>query len=824
MKVSYRKINEFLDLQLSAMDAATVLTATGLEIEGVETVDDIQGGLRGLVVGAISECEQHPNADRLRCCKVDVGEDEPLDIVCGAPNAAKGLKVVVATIGTELFPEGGDPFKIKKGKIRGEVSNGMLCGAEEVGIGEPNGGIIELDEKWGPGTALSKVFGVGSDSILEIGLTPNRNDAMGHWGVARDLRAGLLHGTVQEFTQKDLPEVSMLKRMKIDFEKGLSNGFKAEIDASVSALTPRYTLIEIEGLTMGPSPDHAQRFLRSIGCAPINNVVDATNYVLHELGQPLHAFDADTIQGSLNVRFASKNEKITTLDGEKRDLNEKDLVIADSNEAMCIAGVFGSQKHGVSNGTKRILLESAFFNPVSIRKSAKRHGLSTDASFRFEREVDPNLIQAAGERAAELICEWSGGHVVGAVKLGKSGVAPGYQVELEWEMLDKLVGQKLDRTHVMSILKSLEIEVIQEEEGKLNLLVPAYRSDVTRPADVVEEILRIHGFDQINIPTRISSTLEIPSGPDREDILFGLSATLVARGFNEIMSNSLTKSSYAECVKDGDLDPSKTVEILNPLSGDLGVMRQSLVFQGLEAISRNRNYKSMDLRFFELGRTYQVNEKGQTQGYKETEHLSLWVTGRKMPVNWNSQDEHVDLFTLKEAVSALLEQVGVRTKVSEMVDEGGLMLEGNVIKVGNNVIGRFGQVHPEVTKMCKVDAPVFWADLRLKPLLKARKKRKIIATELPKFPSVKRDLSFILDKSVSFESIKEVAFKAENKILKNVSLFDVYEGDKLEKGKVSYAIGLTLQDVSKTLTDKQIDKSVARILAEITKTTGATLR
>ena len=824
MKVSYRKINEFLDLQFTAIEAATVLTATGLEIEGVETVDDIQGGLRGLVVGAIINCEQHPNADRLRCCKVDVGESEPLEIVCGAPNAAKGLKVVVATIGTELFPEDGDSFKIKKGKIRGEVSNGMLCGAEEVGIGVPNGGIIELDEKWEAGTALSEVFGVGSDDVLEIGLTPNRNDAMGHLGVARDLRAGLLHGTVQEFTQNGLGEVKVPKSMQIDFGRGLSGGFRAEVEANASELSPRYTLIEIEGIKIAPSPDHAQRFLRSIGCAPINNVVDATNYVLHELGQPLHAFDADKIKGELRVRLATKSEKITTLDGEKRELSDSDLVIADSNEAMCIAGVFGSEKHGVSNGTTRILLESAFFNPVSVRKSAKRHGLSTDASFRFEREVDPNLIKDAGERAAKLICEWSGGSVVGATELGETGISPGYKVDLEWEMLDKLIGQKLDRTHVMSILKSLDIEVVQESENKLNLMVPAYRSDVTRPADVVEEILRIHGFDQINIPTRISSTLEVPSGPDREDILFGLASTLVSLGFNEIMSNSLTKSSYAECVKDGDLDPSKTVEILNPLSGDLGVLRQSLVFQGIEAIARNRNYKSIDLRLFELGRTYQVNEKGLTQGYKETEHLSLWMTGRKVPVNWNAQDDNVDMFTLKQAIGALLDQIGIRSKVSEMVDKGGLLLEGNIIKIGNNVIGRFGQVHPNVTKTCKVDEPIFWADLLVKPLLKARKKRKLIAKELPKFPSVKRDLSLILDKGVSFESIKEVAFKAESKILKDLSLFDVYEGDKLEKGKVSYAVGLVLQDANKTLTDKQIDKSVSRILDEITKATGAKLR
>jgi phenylalanyl-tRNA synthetase beta chain len=633
-----------------------------------------------------------------------------------------------------------------------------------------------------------------------------------------------LHGTVKEFTQSSLSEVKLLKSMKIDFGSGLSDGFQAEIESTALDLATRYTLIEIDGLKIEPSPEHAQRFLRSIGCAPINNVVDATNYVLNELGQPLHAFDADKVKGELRVRLATEGETITTLDGENRELCDKDLVIADSNEAMCIAGVFGSEKHGVSNGTTRILLESAFFNPVSIRKSAKKHGLSTDASFRFEREVDPNLIKAAGERAAELICEWSGGKVVGAVELGETEISPGVAVDLEWEMLDKIIGQKLERTHVMSILKSLDIDVIREDKDKLNLLVPAYRGDVTRTADVVEEILRIHGFDQINIPSRISSTLEVHTGQDREDILFGLASTLVSRGFNEIISNSLTKSSYAECVKDADLDPSKTVDILNPLSGDLGVMRQSLVFQGIEAIARNRNHKSTDLKFFELGRTYQVNKKGQTQGYIETEHISLWVTGRKVPLNWNENEEKVDLFTLKEAVGTLLDQVGVRSKVNEMMDEGGILLEGNVIKIGSNVIGRFGQVHPDVTKMCEVDEPVFWGDLLIEPLLKARKKRTIIAKELPKFPSVKRDLSLVLDKVVSFESIKEVAYKSENKLLKEVSLFDVYEGDKIEKGKVSYAIGLILQDESKTLTDKQIDKSVARILEGITKATGATLR
>ena len=823
MKVSYRKIKEFLNVTLSADDAAVVLTATGLEIEAVETVDDVPGGLHGLVVGHITECHQHPNADRLRCCKVDVGSGDELDIVCGAPNAAEGLKVVVATVGTEIFPIEGEPLKIKKGKIRGEASLGMLCGAEEVGVGTPNGGIIQVDQKWSPGTLVSEVFNVGSDEVLEIGLTPNRNDAMGHFGVARDLRAGLIHGTVSEFTQTELDKVRTPGRTNIDFSTGLTGGFKASVEAS--DLAPRYTLVELEGVTIAPSPEHAQRFLRGIGCAPINNVVDATNYVLHELGQPLHAFDTETIQGELKVRLAISGEEIKTLDSKERKLNSSDLVIADANEAMCIAGVFGSSKHGVSDSTTRILLESAFFNPVSVRKSAKRHGLSTDASFRFERQVDPNMVNASVERAAELICEWSGAKIVGAVELGETDSAPGYEVDLEWDMLDKVIGSKLDRTHVKSILESLDIEVRSEDKAGMNLMVSAYRSDVTRPADVVEEILRIHGFDQIEIPSRISSTLEVSSEPDKEDILFGLASTLVARGYNEIMSNSLTKASYSEqCWKDSDLNPKTTVEILNPLSGDLGVMRQSLVFQGLEAIERNTNHRSPDLKLFEFGRTYQVNDKGETSGYKETEHLSLWITGRKMPTNWNEQDDSVDMFTLKEAVRALLDQVGLSSKVSEMVDEGGLLLEGNVIQVGNNVIGRFGQVHPDVTKMCKVDEPVFWADLLVKPLLKARKKRKIIARELPKFPSVKRDLSLILDRGISFESIKEFAFKAENKILKKMSLFDVYEGDKLEKGKVSYAVGLVLQDESKTLTDKQIDKSVARILDGITKATGATLR
>jgi phenylalanyl-tRNA synthetase beta chain len=818
MKVSFRKIKEFLPTTVSAVDAAAVLTATGLEIEGVETVEDVPGGMQGLVVGKITECSQHPNADRLRCCKVDVGT-ETLDIVCGAPNAAEGLSVLVATVGTMLHPSEGDPFKIKKGKIRGEVSLGMLCGADEVGVGENTGGIMELDSKWSPGTDASEVFNVGSDQVLEIGLTPNRNDAMGHFGVARDLRAGLLHGTVADVVEGNLNDVVLPKSDDIDLNQGFNNGFKAKVEAA--DLASKYVLVGIDGVKVGPSPEHAQKFLRAIGVAPINNIVDATNYVLHELGQPLHAFDYDTIcSEKLIVRLANEGEKITTLDGVERKLNKADLVIADSKEAMCIAGVFGSSKHGVSENTTKVLIESAYFDPVSIRKSAKRHGLSTDASFRFERQVDPNTVAAAANRVSSLIKEWAGGEVVGAEEIGSSEKTKGASVEIEWEMLDRVIGVELNRDRVKSILASLEIEIAKESAEGVLVEVPAYRSDVTRPADVVEEILRVHGFDQIEIPSRISSTLEIPNRPDREDEIFGWASTLVARGFNEIISNSLTKASYAESVNDQDLNPKATVEILNPLSGDLGVMRQSLVFQGVEAIARNRNHRMPDLRLFELGRTY----KKKVDKYEEIEHLTLFVTGRKKNESWNEGDDKVDLFTLKEAVWALLTQIGISDKVTERSDEGGLMLEGNEILLGENTIGRLGQIHPNVTALCDVDEPVFWADLRVKPLLKARKKRKIIASELPKFPSVRRDLSLIADKSVAYDDIKSAAFSAERKLLKEVNLFDVYEGEKLEGGKVSYSVSLIIQDPTQTLTDKKIDKSVARVLEAITEKTGACLR
>ena len=817
MKVSYRKIKEFLPTSISATDAAAVLTATGLEIEGVETVEHIPGGLKGLIVGKITDCNQHPNADRLRVCKVDVGS-ETLDIVCGAPNASTGLNVIVATPGTWIHPTGGEPFKIKRGKIRGEVSNGMLCGPDEVGLGEDTGGIMELDPSLKPGSLVSDAFRIGSNEVLDIGLTPNRNDAMGHYGVARDLRAGLIHGTVKEITDNGLQNVSVPQCADIDFSKGFDT-----LKASVAnpELASKYTLVGIDGVKIGPSPEEAQHFLKSIGVAPINNVVDATNYVLHELGQPLHAFDYDKIGGEeIIVRQANKGEKITTLDDVERKLDTADLVIADAKDAMCIAGVFGSGEHGVSDKTTKVLIESAFFNPVSVRKSAKRHGLSTDASFRFERQVDPNLVEQAAQRVAQLIMDWAGGEVFGATHVTSNEKVEGATIKLELDMMDRVIGAKLERDRVSSILESLDIEISSKDESTMTLQVPAYRSDVTRPADIIEEILRIHGFDQIEIPSRISSALEIPQKPNREDEIFGWASTLVAKGYNEIMSNSLTKASYAESVNDRDLNPKASVEILNPLSSDLGVMRQSLVFQGIEAIARNKNHKVADLRLFELGRTYMKT----ADGYSETEHLSLFVSGNKSKENWNEKYTKSDLFTIKEGVWALLSQIGIAAKVTERADEGGLLLEGSEILLGEKSIGRFGLVHPDVVEMCGMDGAVYWADLLVEPLLKARKKRKIVAYDLPKFPSVRRDLSLIIEKSVSFEQIKSAAFETERKLLKEVNLFDVYEGDKLDEGKVSYAISLVIQDPNSTLTDKKIDKCISRILDSITQKTGARLR
>ncbi len=828
MKISYRWLQELLPNNKSAEDAAAVLTATGLEVEGVELKDDIPGGLRGLVVGHIEACEKHPDADRLQICRVHVGAEELLQIVCGASNARAGLQVIVAQVGATLHPISGDSFQIKKGKIRGQVSLGMICAEDEIGVGASHDGIIELDATWKPGTPAAEVYGIQADHVLEIGLTPNRTDGMSHWGVARDLRAGLLFDTVEGCQEKSgniqMPEVTALPTATGDF--------KIAIDYTEGCAS--YFGLVLEGVNVGPSPTIVQRRLRAIGVTPQNNVVDATNYVLHELGQPLHAFDADVIMGqAIHVRRGNPKEKLITLDGVERTLHADDLVIADQDKALCLAGVYGGQTSGVQDSTKRILLESAYFDPVIIRKMARRHGLSTDASFRFERGVDPQSVRLALERAAFLLKSWSGANVSTLTQAEGGALPAAATIELDWSYLDNMIGVVLDREHVLAILQNLDIQIVSQSEKTVSVNVPAYRRDVTRPADLVEEILRIHGFDKIPMPQRITSAMQIRAGFKSERFRNQIAHTLVGRGFQEIMSNSMTKLSYAEGLVDDMADPEisadEHIALLNPLSADLGSMRQSLLFQGLEAIARNRNFQKPDLRLFELGRTYRKRTEGiedladVTARFEETERLSLWMTGRTAPENWNTGTGELDFYQLKEAVQTLLEALGVQGRADIAVN-GGVFADGVRIMQGDQILGRMGVVHPKVTAMCDVQQPVYWADFLLEPLMKASEDRQIQAKELPKFPSVRRDLSLILQKGTPFGAIRDAAWQAEKHLLKKVGLFDVYEGENLDNNHVSYAVSLTLQDERKTLTDKRIDQCVQRILESITKHTGAQLR
>jgi len=822
MNISFRWLKELIPVQLPADQVAAVLTATGLEVEGVEEAEDIPGGLNGLVVGKITSAEQHPDADRLQVCLVEVGEANPLQIVCGAANARAGLTVVVATVGATLHPVEGDSFTIKKGKIRGQVSFGMICAEDEIGVGTSHDGIIELEDHWAAGTPAAEVYQVGSDQVFSIGLTPNRTDGMSHWGVARDLKAGLEHGTVDGIEAKGLP----LNRPQSPALNPASNHPMVTLNVVDGEGAPRYLGLVIEHVAVAPSPEHIQRRLEAIGVSPINNIVDATNYVLHELGTPLHAFDLDEMRGAaVQVRRAHAGERLTTLDGVERTLDAADLVIADAEGARCIAGVFGGQESGVTEGTQRVFLESAWFEPVSIRKSAKRHGLSTDASFRFERGVDPEATLSALERAAGLICEWSGGNVVGGYLESKHpGLLSGAQVRLEWNALDRLIGMAIERERVRGILGSLDIVIESESKEGLDLLVPAYRTDVTRPADVVEEILRIHGFDHVPLPKRMSSSAQLNRGIDREIPRMRIAQTLVSRGFHEVMNNSLTRKAYAEELHartgESSIDPKAAIDILNPLSQDLGVMRQSLLVQGLENISRNRKVQRKDMRLFELGRTYALD----SGGFIEKEWLALWMVGRKAPERWNNTKDDSDFFALKAELEAVFDALGVRQALSVEQGTAGLLVGGLTWTLEGEVIARAGGLHGEALKMTDVDAPVYGAELALEPVMNWMSNRAIKADELPKYPSVRRDLAFVLDEQISFSELERIAHATERKILREVQLFDVYQGDKLPDGKLSYAMSLRLQDPQKTLTDKHIDKTVDRIRQAIEQATGATLR
>jgi phenylalanyl-tRNA synthetase beta chain len=797
MKISYNWLKDFLNINLDAVRVGEILTDLGLEVEGIENYESIKGGLEGVVVGKVLTCEKHSNADRLKVTTVDLGRGEPVQIVCGAPNVEAGQLVPVATVGTTLQPTGGDPFKINKGKIRGEVSMGMICAEDELGIGESHDGIMVLEEGIDPGTPVAEVFELYSDHVFEIGLTPNRADAMSHLGVARDLYAGLLQ---LEETKKKLntPSVS-------DFHVD-ERTYNIKVEVQDSKLVPRYCGITITDLKVQDSPSWIQNRLRAIGLSPINNVVDITNYVLHELGQPLHAFDADRIKkDKVLVRTLPTGTKFTTLDGVERELHEEDIMICDGDSnPMCIGGVFGGIKSGVTEETTSIFLESAYFNPVSIRKTAKRHGLNTDASFRFERGIDPNTVEYALQRAAILIAEIAEGKIVSDISDFYPNKIEDHQIRLSYDRAFRLIGEEIPTDTMKNILASLDIRIDSQTESGLGLTVPAYRVDVTREADVVEEILRVYGYNNVEIPEKIKTSVETSSGLSPEKVDMVTSEFLISNGIYESMSNSLTRPDYSS-LSEG-ISEERNVTILNALSNDLSVMRQSMLFGLLESTAYNLNRKSSNFRLFEFGNTYHKYDSG----YTENKHLALVFTGNRTGDHWGLQAQESDFFYMKGVVAGLLQRLGVKgTRYGKMKND--MISEGLALYSGKKKLVEFGVVSSNVLKSFGIKQEVLFADFDWANVIQSMEGTRIKVEELPKHPEVKRDLALLLDEEVNFVDLHDFAKQAEKKLLKQVDLFDVYLGDKLPEGKKSYALSFILQDKNKTLTDKQIDKIMKKL-------------
>ena len=807
MRISLNWLQQYIKLDLEIQQISEYLTDTGLEVEGYEEIEIIKGGLKGVVIGEVLTCIQHPNADRLKLATVNIGAEDNLQIVCGAPNVKLGQKVPVATIGTILY-NGGEPFKIKKSKIRGEISEGMICGEDELGLGDVTDGIMVLPSEVEVGTLASDYFNIENDTVFEIGLTPNRSDAMGHIGVARDLKTVLnYNGSKLEMC---LPTV---KNFKVD-----NSNLSISVEVENSELCPRYSGVSISGVKISESPDWLQNRLKSIGLEPINNIVDITNYVLHETGQPLHAFDANKIKGNKVVVKTSKDKtKFKTLDEEERELSSEDLMIYNEKEAMCIAGVFGGSGSGVSDNTTNIFLESAYFNPVSVRKTAKRNGLSTDSSFRFERGCDPNITIYSLKRAALLIQEIAGGDISSEIVDVYPNKINHFEVELTYNKLDSLIGEKIERESVKSILTDLEIEIVSETKNGLSLKVPPFRADVQREVDVIEEILRIYGFNTVKIPTKLNTSISHSEGVNPESVRNTISDLLSSNGFNEAMNNSLTKSEYTALIP--EIDPSFDVKILNPLSQDLDVMRQTLKFAGLENIAYNQNRKNADIKFYEFGKTYHKME----EVYKENQHLQILVSGKINSENWNSNSDQADYFYIKEKVEHILTRLGIKKLKSETISTHGFS-EGLMYMFNKKRLVCFGKLDKKLCKAFGVKSDVYAADFDWDLILELAGYSKIKYTEVSRFPSVKRDLSLLIDKKVTFKELLKIAKNTEKNILKSVNLFDVYEGDKLPEGKKSYALRFVLEDKTKTLTDKYIDKVMSKLMSSYEDKLGAEVR
>ncbi|MCT4628735.1 phenylalanine--tRNA ligase subunit beta [Winogradskyella sp.] len=808
MKISYNWLKQFIKIDWNAEKTGELLTDLGLEIEGIERYESVKGGLKGIVVGEVLTCTQHPNADRLKVTTVNIGEEQPVQIVCGAPNVAAGQKVPVATIGTTLYSAEGEAWKIKKGKIRGEESFGMICAEDELGLGESHDGIMVLNADLKVGTPASEVFEVENDDIFEIGLTPNRADAMSHYGVARDLKAGLL--------QKDV-NLELISPSVMSYHVD-TRSLKIDVDVQNKEKCPRYCGVTISGVKVEASPNWLQHRLKSIGLAPINNIVDITNYVLHELGQPLHAFDANKVTGNkIEVKTCKAGTKFTTLDEVERELHEDDLMICDAEKPMCIAGVFGGIDSGVTEATTNIFLESAYFDPVSVRKTAKRHGLNTDASFRFERGIDPNFTKYALKRAALMIVEIAGGEITSDISDAYPTKIEDFQVVLSFENAKKLIGEEIPRETIKSILTSLEIKVNNVTETGLGLTVPAFRNDVQREADIIEEILRVYGYNNIKTTEKLNASISNSSRFEDYKLQNVIGNQLAAQGFFEIMANSLTSPKYVELSE--DLSADHNVKMLNPLSNDLEVMRQSLLFSGLEAISHNINRKRSDLKLFEFGKTY--HQYSDTR--EEHKHLSLFVSGNKTEERWNTTVTPSDFFYLKGTIETVLQRLGLN-RLKSSPTKSSILSEGMSFSLGKKKLVDFGLVKKSVLKHFGISQNVLFADFNWDNVLEMAQHNKIKFTEIPKYPEVRRDFALLLDNNVTFEDIFTISKQTEKQLLKSINLFDVYEGKNLPAGKKSYAVSFTLQDENKTLTDKQIDKIMNKLQSNFENKLGAELR
>ncbi len=806
MKISYNWLKQFLKTDWKSEETAALLTDLGLEVEVVEKFNSVKGGLEGIVVGHVLTCIQHPNADRLKVTTVDIGEAAPIQIVCGASNVAVGQKVPVATIGTTLYDKENQPFKIGKGKIRDVESFGMICAEDELGLGTSHDGIMVLDADLRPGTQAAMVFNIESDEIFEIGLTPNRADAMSHMGVARDLRAGLLQKNVH--VELITPSVS---KFKVD-----KRTLKFAVDVKDIKLAPRYCGVTISGISVKPSPDWLKNRLKSIGITPKNNIVDVTNYVLHELGQPLHAFDAAKITGKIAVKTLPEGTKFTTLDDVERTLHADDLMICDDKGPLAMAGVFGGKNSGVSDITNAIFLESAYFNPISVRKTAKRHGLSTDASFRFERGIDPTITEYALKRAALLIQEVAGGEITSDIVDIYQKKIEDFTIFLNFNKATKLIGQELPKETIKKILASLDIKVNSMSDAGLGLIVPAYRVDVNREIDVIEEILRVYGYNNINFNKKFNAT--VANSPRNEDYKLQkiTGSQLTALGFNEMMANSLTSADYVKLSE--MLQEEHNVIMLNPLSNDLAALRQSMLFSGLEAVSYNLNRRNSDLKLFEFGKTYHKLEAG----FEEPKHLSLFLSGNRTQESWTTPQKPSDFFLFKGYVNAILSRFGIDKFQNEPATSD-VFAEGSAIAIGNDVVVEFGTVKKSILKHFDIKQEVLYADFNWGLIIKLVA-NKFRYTDIPKYQEVRRDLALLVDENVTFDTIYKIARHTERSLLKDVNLFDVYTGNNLPEGKKSYAVSFTIQDNAKTLTDAQVDKVISKLTHNFETEIGAQLR